>query len=399
MKRFIFLSITAVFVLFVAFLYGWNKFNQPKIQPQPLPVFSTSVNPSLKRSVAPGEAITVDVKISESDGTPGTPQEGFRMQMYIETLDNKKIQGAFDTLFDPDESWKGVVKAPSQEGTYWVLTTASCVESHESECGKRYGKGRTVDRRISFVVTTQKIPIDISVSFPQRDEVIPASFSIFQATGYVNGNGWTSFEGHTGTVKLVEIINGNIGETLDSAVLRATSDWGEFPIFFEADLSVFAKGYREVAEQGMLIFENENPSGLPENARQFQLPIRLRRVTDEVIPSSITVLAPNGGERCEIGKQCLISWTSPLFIPQVGGISVDLIRRDKDPNTNTYMHTYVSNILTSSNPKMEFLRWTVPFDIEPSNEYKIEVSPLVPGGRFGFDASDDYFSIVSSTSP
>ncbi|MCX6719689.1 MAG: hypothetical protein NTV36_01090, partial [Candidatus Staskawiczbacteria bacterium] len=90
--------------------------------------------------------------------------------------------------------------------------------------------------------------------------------SPLKITGVVNGNGWTGFEGQVGNVKLLD----NSGKELATGVLTATTEWTKLPISFEANIE-FEPG---MAENGQLVFTNENPSGLPEKNKEYILPIQ-----------------------------------------------------------------------------------------------------------------------------
>ena len=109
---------------------------------------------------------------------------------------------------------------------------------------------------------------------PKLNEEVSFSFKI---TGYVNGDGWTGFEGQVGTVALKSLSDSGTGEVaidvLDTAILRATTEWTSLPTYFEAELNfdpALATG------DVILFFQNENPSGLPENYRSFVLPVKVK---------------------------------------------------------------------------------------------------------------------------
>jgi hypothetical protein len=90
--------------------------------------------------------------------------------------------------------------------------------------------------------------------------------SPYKVLGMVTGeNGWIGFEGQVGTVELVD----ENGAVLASAILNASTDWTQTPIFFQADISF----EQPLTKIGKLIFYNENPSGLSENDRVFERPV------------------------------------------------------------------------------------------------------------------------------
>lgn len=110
----------------------------------------------------------------------------------------------------------------------------------------------------------------IVVSSPQPNQFISSPLEIF---GTMYGNGWICFEGQCGSIKLLD----NIGQVLASDYLRsATDEWGRLPVDFKATLSFI---YPQIANPtpqsngGILIFTNEDPSGLPGMRREYQIPI------------------------------------------------------------------------------------------------------------------------------
>lgn len=86
--------------------------------------------------------------------------------------------------------------------------------------------------------------------------------------GYVNGNGWSGFEGQVGTVKLLD----NSGKEIISGVLKATTEWTTLPTNFETTLTFDSTE----TQPGTLVFYNENPSGMPEKDKHFSLPINIK---------------------------------------------------------------------------------------------------------------------------
>ncbi len=109
------------------------------------------------------------------------------------------------------------------------------------------------------------------------------------------------------------------------------------------------------------------------------------------IPSSITVLSPNGGERWAIGNTYEITWKSS---------GTDKVHIDITSGSSAY--TLVSGIPASAGK----YSWTIgaswPYLLTGDN-YKIRVFtyPLPPSGGWieggNYDQSNNYFSIVSAT--
>ena len=94
-------------------------------------------------------------------------------------------------------------------------------------------------------------------------------FSPIKITGVVNRNGWGGFEGQVGTVKLLDSTGKQLGQT---AILSATTSWMQSQISFEANLNFISTE----AQNGTLVFYNENPSGLPDKDKTFILPVKIK---------------------------------------------------------------------------------------------------------------------------
>jgi hypothetical protein len=91
--------------------------------------------------------------------------------------------------------------------------------------------------------------------------------------GRIKGMGWTGFEGQTGTVKLQD----STGKVLGQTYLKATTDWMAPEVYFKADLSFVS----DIEQKGILIFHNENASGMPEKDREFVLPVKILKSQPE----------------------------------------------------------------------------------------------------------------------
>lgn len=89
--------------------------------------------------------------------------------------------------------------------------------------------------------------------------------SPLQITGYVNGDGWTGFEGQVGSVTLYDASE----QILDQEPLIATSEWMTSTVRFEANLE-----FMTTAVTGKLVFRNENPSGEPSRDKQVTLNVK-----------------------------------------------------------------------------------------------------------------------------
>jgi len=112
----------------------------------------------------------------------------------------------------------------------------------------------------------------IDVFQPKKNQEVSSPFEI---TGTVKGNGWIGFEGQVGTVKLLN----SEGKELAMGILQATGDWMQTSINFKTSLE-FISLY---ADNGTLVFNNENPSGEPGRDKQFVLPVRIAKTVQGTI--------------------------------------------------------------------------------------------------------------------
>lgn len=112
----------------------------------------------------------------------------------------------------------------------------------------------------------------IQVFLPKLNGEISSPLEII---GTVNGSGWVGFDGQVGTVKLLN----SEDEELATGILQATTEWTQLPINFKTTLNFISLNM----DTGTLVFNNENPSGLPENNREFILPIKIAKTVEGTI--------------------------------------------------------------------------------------------------------------------
>jgi hypothetical protein len=114
--------------------------------------------------------------------------------------------------------------------------------------------------------TTAPISIDdIQIISPKLNEEVSSPLKI---TGTVNGNGWSGFEGQAGSVQLLDYK----GNKIATGVLTATTDWTKIPVSFESTLIFQTK----IIGPMTLLFNNENPSGMPDKNKIFSLSIMVK---------------------------------------------------------------------------------------------------------------------------
>lgn len=112
----------------------------------------------------------------------------------------------------------------------------------------------------------------IEVFLPKLNEDI---FTPLEIIGTVNGNGWVGFEGQVGTVKLLD----SESKELATGILEATTEWTQLPVRFKTTLNFISLNM----DAGTLVFNNENPSGLPQNNREFVLPVKITKTVGGTI--------------------------------------------------------------------------------------------------------------------
>lgn len=106
---------------------------------------------------------------------------------------------------------------------------------------------------------------DIEVFMPKPSDAISSPFKI---TGVVRGSGWSGFEGQVGTVKLLD----SDGKELATGILKATTEWTTLPTNFETNLTFTAVS----GTSGTLVFKNENPSGMRQRDKIFNLQVTFK---------------------------------------------------------------------------------------------------------------------------
>lgn len=99
----------------------------------------------------------------------------------------------------------------------------------------------------------------------EENEVVTSPLKI---TGYINGDGWTGFEGQVGTVKLLD----QNGKELASTYLKAITEWTKLPTSFESNLEFKIPD----TESGQLVFHNENVPGDPARDKTFIVSIKFK---------------------------------------------------------------------------------------------------------------------------
>jgi hypothetical protein len=115
--------------------------------------------------------------------------------------------------------------------------------------------------------TLPPVQSDVIVTSPQANAIITSPLSL---EGQAKGN-W--FFEASFPVTLVD----SEGNKLAQIPVQATEDWmTENYVHFKGEMT-FNSG---VATSGKLIFKNDNPSGLPQNEKSFEVPVKFQPVTE-----------------------------------------------------------------------------------------------------------------------
>jgi hypothetical protein len=171
----------------------------------------------------------------------------------------------------------------------------------------------------------------IIVSSLVEDQEISSPLKI---AGYVNGQGWTGFEGQVGTVTLLDYK----GNELATEVLKATTDWTQLPTQFEAELEFVPAS----SGPATLLFKNENASGLPENNREFSL---LVSVKQEQEPETMEVSVFFNNNNLDPQVSCNKVFEVKRTIPKTGAIARAAIEELlKGPTQQEIKSGYYTNI-------------------------------------------------------
>ena len=92
--------------------------------------------------------------------------------------------------------------------------------------------------------------------------------------GYINGNGWSAFEGVAGSV---QVFDANGKAITERTPLQATTDWMQPVVHFEITIGDANMMNNLATQTGVLVFKNENTKGDPANDKEFRLPIKFTK--------------------------------------------------------------------------------------------------------------------------
>ncbi|MDO8514557.1 MAG: peptidoglycan-binding protein [bacterium] len=110
-----------------------------------------------KDTYTPGESVDLVMRALKPDGTPGTPEDGFNIQMYVTEPNSPSVfQGENAEYKYATKLWKVPLRIPYAAGTYKVESTFYCSNTPLA-CGTTY---RIAEAKATFYVTispTQEI--------------------------------------------------------------------------------------------------------------------------------------------------------------------------------------------------------------------------------------------------
>lgn len=122
----------------------------------------------------------------------------------------------------------------------------------------------------------------------------------------------------------------------------------------------------------------------------FSITTSLERIASTpLIPSSITLTSPNGGEQWETSETHIINWASSGYNPNAS-IQIGLRDTRYDPNIDKGEIT-ITNTTNTGN-----YSWTIPSTIKAGSFFKIVIY-IDGGGPKKSDLSDSYFQITQAT--
>ena len=131
-----------------------------------------------------GELIKLVIKGVELDGTPGTPSEGFNVQVYTKNIATGEQVWPRKTGGNPDAN-------ANFDGAYWVFSATEGLKDgnyeadaafycsrDDSTCAKLYGRGAQVNRKVNFSIS--------GITQPSVTVLSPNGGEVFQKGVYVN---------------------------------------------------------------------------------------------------------------------------------------------------------------------------------------------------------------------
>jgi hypothetical protein len=115
------------------------------VAPLPVPTVTGNITyklvtpTTLPTTFTRGQVVTLVYKITEPDGTPGTPDEGFNVQTYVDNA-TQTVVGVNGVYSATTGYWTSTVTMPAVAGTYKYYSTGYCArwQSGRYSCGYKY---------------------------------------------------------------------------------------------------------------------------------------------------------------------------------------------------------------------------------------------------------------------
>ena len=171
----------------------------------------------------------------------------------------------------------------------------------------------------------------IFVTSPGVNEDLVSPFKI---VGYINGNGWTAFEGQAGVARL-KYITKDATEVIGMALLTASTDWMNLLVFFETSMS-----FNKPLGDGEVILEitNENPSGLSEYDKTFSFPVKIKNIETSTVKVYFSM-------NQSVNNDCNIVFSVNRVIAKTDAVAMAAISELlKGPTEKEKLEGYFSNI-------------------------------------------------------
>ena len=314
----------------------------------------TSIISGNKSVFAPGETISLKIKGTEVfDGSSAESREGFRMQIHINGPDatGDFIGAALvaeDAYYNSNTRyWEIQLPVPSDSSKRYRVRAILFCNDESSICGPRYARGGGSDSGIDY--------FDFSISTSQSDyDISIAGVSGNPVTYDAGAKAVTIGEFNIYAHKVVDITDINFLDYVYDGAKNQSYDLNYFANF--QNFSLWVNGVlisrSGTIESGQLIFRgshfklngnSSNPrtkvvlqadiKSAASGASALQIaglsgasikgwgsepiynyrsyPVKIAQVAQP----SITVISPNGGEKCTVGSTCRISWTYNAINP------------------------------------------------------------------------------------
>jgi len=115
----------------------------------------------------------------------------------------------------------------------------------------------------------------ITIEQPTMNQEVQLPITV---KGYINGNGWTAFEGVSGSVQVFDANNKVVSERVP---LQATTDWMKPIVYFETSVGDREMMSNLATQTGVLVFKSEEVKD-ESNVKEFRLPIKFAKPATQI---------------------------------------------------------------------------------------------------------------------